>query len=93
MRFLKYISIVLFSMFILSACSNDKPRYMLEEAYVTEIVVTPSNAKVPVGVTGQFKAYAFLSDGTNSDITDQAIWSSADDAVVVFSDIPGHAKA
>jgi 6-phosphogluconolactonase (cycloisomerase 2 family) len=43
---------------------------------LTSIAVTPMNPTVPLGATQQFDAMATFSDGTTSDITATATWSS-----------------
>jgi len=50
------------------------------------IKVTPDNATVIVGGTQQFTAIAYYSDGTSSNITSSATWSSDDTFVATVND-------
>src|SRR5215472_876635 len=47
---------------------------------LSSIVVTPSNPSVAVGISEQFKATGVFSDGSNSDLTSQVTWASANSA-------------
>ncbi|HTD21986.1 MAG TPA: Ig-like domain-containing protein [Terriglobales bacterium] len=47
-------------------------------AVATSIVVTPANPTVPAGLTQQFTATGNFSDGSMSDVTSNALWSSSD---------------
>ena len=47
---------------------------------------------MPVGASGQYKAYGVYSDGTESDITNNVVWSSSNAAVVAV-DESGFANA
>jgi uncharacterized protein YjdB len=50
-------------------------------ATATSIVVTPSNASLPLFTTQQYIAMATFSDGTSQDITGVATWSSSAPAI------------
>jgi len=49
----------------------------------THLEVTPASASVTVGNTASFTAKAFLSDGSNQDVTGSATWSTSDSSVAV----------
>ncbi|WP_299796444.1 Ig-like domain-containing protein [uncultured Shewanella sp.] len=55
---------------------------IVTDATVTGLQVTPANATVPKGISGQYKAEAFYSDGHSSDVTQLATWSAVDPAVI-----------
>ena len=65
----------------------------ITDAYVTEVVVAPASAVAIVGGGDvQFSATAIYSDGTSSDVTDTATWTSEDDAIATV-DAAGAATA
>jgi hypothetical protein len=51
-------------------------------AEVTEIQVTPGNLTEPAGTTGNLTAGALFTDGTSSDVTRAAAWTSSDPETV-----------
>ena len=55
------------------------------DAVVVSIVLSPPSPTVPVSFKVQFTATATLSDGTTSDVTDHATWSSSMPTVVSIS--------
>ncbi len=68
----------------LAACSPDKP-----DRTPTSIGVTPTSPTVLKGSTTAFAATATFSDGTTSDVTGSAVWTSDAAAVLLVSDEPG----
>jgi hypothetical protein len=76
-----------------SACSSTyvvvteppPPPPQLYVVILASVVVTPGNATVGVSGTQQFKATANYSNGSNSDITSSATWSSGDTLVATVS--------
>jgi len=54
-------------------------------ATVMSVAVTPSSASVPVGGTQQFTATATYSDGTTSNVSSTAAWSSSNTAVATVN--------
>jgi Big-like domain-containing protein len=67
---------------------NDPP-FLDVGGIVTLIEVTPVSDVMPVGTTRQFVATAILADGTSTDVTSSAIWSSSDESVVRVSNDTG----
>ena len=47
--------------------------------------IAPANPSVPIGVTQQFTATATQPNGTNTDVTSQAIWTSSNTAVATVN--------
>ena len=62
------------------------------QAELQRIRVTPPNPEIPAGLTQQFTATGFYSDGSEKDLTKDVLWSSSDDEYVTISD-DGLAKA
>ena len=56
---------------------------------VTLIEVTPVSDIMPAGTTRQFVATAILTDGTSTDVTSSATWSSSNEAVLQVSNDTG----
>ncbi|HEV2521280.1 MAG TPA: Ig-like domain-containing protein, partial [Candidatus Acidoferrales bacterium] len=56
---------------------------------LTSISVTPNPASVAAGNTVQFAATGHFSDGTTSDLTNTAVWSSADTTIATVSNTAG----
>ncbi|AZQ09378.1 Ig-like domain-containing protein [Shewanella khirikhana] len=54
------------------------------DAVATSLVVTPGEARVPLGYEGRFSANAHFSDGTSQDVTQDALWQSGDESVVTL---------
>jgi uncharacterized protein YjdB len=52
---------------------------------VTSLAVTPSTVSVIAGQTQQLVATATFSDGTTSDVTSQASWSSSATGIATVS--------
>jgi hypothetical protein len=52
---------------------------------LTALVITPANPTVVVGLTQQMKVTGTFNNGTNVDLTSQAIWSSADANLLTFN--------
>jgi len=50
-------------------------------AVVTSIIITPEDGSVEVGNTQQLTATARYSDGSTANVTNQVIWSSADEGI------------
>ncbi|WP_428772489.1 beta strand repeat-containing protein [Vibrio sp.] len=53
-------------------------------ATVSSILVTPTNASIALGTTQDFTATAIYTDGTTTDITNQASWASSDTGVATI---------
>lgn len=70
---------------------SDTTTLTVTEAVPTSIVVSPNGKSVPVGLNEQLKATAYLSDGTNIDITelDSINWFSSDIKVATVSNEAG----
>jgi uncharacterized protein YjdB len=60
-------------------------------AVVTALQILPGTIEAPAGTSGQLTAIAFYSDGTTQEVTDQATWTSTDDAVLFV--VPAGADA
>lgn len=58
-------------------------------ASLVSIAVTPANAILPKGRTGQFTAIGTYSDTTTQDLTTQVTWSTADATVATISNVAG----
>jgi hypothetical protein len=58
-------------------------------AQLESITVTPSNATAEIGSTAQFTAIGKFSDGTEQDITNSVIWSSASTNIASVSNATG----
>ena len=58
-------------------------------AQVVSIAVTPSIPSVPLGLTQQFTATGTLTDGSQSNLTSSATWSSTTTGVATISNTPG----
>lgn len=56
---------------------------------VTSIAVTPATQIVPQGGSQQYDAVASFNDGTTSDVTTQATWSSTNTSVTITSGTSG----
>lgn len=54
------------------------------ENSVTQVMVTPANATVGVGGEADFTATAVFQDGTTQNVTADATWASADDAIATI---------
>jgi uncharacterized protein YjdB len=52
---------------------------------LTSIAISPSSGSVQVGATQQFTATGTYSDRTTSDITSQAVWTSADTTLLTIN--------
>jgi hypothetical protein len=50
-------------------------------------IIGPPNSRIVVGDTAQFTAMATMSNGTTADVTNDAVWTSADPAI--FAAAPG----
>jgi uncharacterized protein YjdB len=55
------------------------------DATLSSIAVTPANRSIPKNKTQQLKATGFFSDGTSTDITASADWSSANTSVATVN--------
>ncbi|HET9620428.1 MAG TPA: Ig-like domain-containing protein, partial [Kofleriaceae bacterium] len=58
-------------------------------ATITGLAIDPTNPQVPLLGTAQLTATATFSDGTTSDVTPQATWSSANPLVAAVSNAAG----
>jgi uncharacterized protein YjdB len=56
---------------------------------IASIQVTPAGSKVPVGINQRFTATATLTDGTTTDVTAMATWTSSDASVLALSNTMG----
>lgn len=84
-KFSKYFLILMSALFISTGCDNSNdsaPSTPIPPPTVTSIQVTPGVATVPVGLSGQMLATAYLSDGGFLDVTDTAAWTSSNENVV-----------
>jgi trimeric autotransporter adhesin len=62
---------------------------VLKVAALTAVTIAPSSISLPRGVTQRFEALAFFDDGTNSDVTSLAAWSSSNPNVATISNSTG----
>jgi len=63
---------------------------------IKEILITPANGTFPVGTTGTYQASAHYTDGHVVDITKDATWAIADNAIASITEtgeLAGFAKA
>src|SRR5262249_1742557 len=58
-------------------------------ATLQSIAITPANASIAKGTTPQLTAMGTYSDGTQKDVTAQAIWSSDNSAAATISNGTG----
>ncbi|PKH54905.1 hypothetical protein CXF83_07945 [Shewanella sp. Choline-02u-19] len=68
----------------------------VSDAVVTKLQISPLSPEVPVGIEGQFRAIAYYSDHTTSDVTDTAYWVVDDYSVVTVvptGELGGYAEA
>ncbi|QBG36190.1 Ig-like domain-containing protein [Litorilituus sediminis] len=54
------------------------------DSVLSEIVISPVNAKLPLNSTAYFSAQAYFTDGHVEDISKQATWSVDDQAIVTI---------
>ena len=54
-------------------------------AEIVSVVITPSPASVPLGLTQQFTATAFFTDGSTQDLTSSVTWESSDESCATVS--------
>ncbi len=66
---------------------SDTAELVVTNGTITSLEVTPKDDSLPIGLTKSFTAIAYLSDGTNINVTeDEAIhWSSDDETVATIS--------
>jgi len=57
-------------------------------AVLESLQVTPAGLTEPAGTSGQFKATATFSDGSNQDFTQESSWSSSDSSIVSVANEP-----
>ena len=57
---------------------------------VVAIEITPISDVMPLGTSRQFVATAILSDGTSTDVTSSATWTSSDEAILQVSNDTGN---
>ncbi|WP_434930268.1 ice-binding family protein [Shewanella sp. HL-SH5] len=69
---------------LLAGCHGDNNND--NGAALTAIAITPTNSSLALGLNTQFVATGTYSDGTSSDITNTATWSSVDSTVATISD-------
>ncbi|MFY8351458.1 beta strand repeat-containing protein [Pseudoalteromonas sp. SSM20] len=60
---------------------NDIAQLNVTEAVLTDLQVNPNDVVVPKGTTGRFTATAFYSDGHSENVTNTALWQSADNTI------------
>ena len=93
-RFCKYIFLSFLVFLLVSGCSSDNSRYIVDEPVTLSIQVTPSNIKVPKFTAGEFTAVAFYSDGTYKDVSTEVTWTSSNISSVDFNtSVLNHAEA
>ncbi|HBC3521123.1 Ig-like domain-containing protein [Vibrio campbellii] len=68
---------------------SDTATLTVGDAVVTNIVVTPVNTSVPVGLEKAFTADAVMTDGTTQNVTEEATWTTADPGTALVSDTAG----
>lgn len=49
---------------------------------IINFTISPDTASIPKGLTQQFTATGYLSDGTEKDITNQVVWKSEDPNII-----------
>jgi phospholipase C len=60
-------------------------RLAVTKPVLASIGVTPANPQIPMGTTQQFTATGTYTDGTTTDMTNSAVWSSSSATVAVIS--------
>jgi adhesin HecA-like repeat protein len=70
---------MLLGLIVLAGCSEH------DRNDLTAIAITPANPSIAMGLDKQFIATGTYADGTSSDITNSATWSSADPAVATIN--------
>ncbi len=68
---------------------SDTATLTVGNATVTNIVVTPVNTSVPVGLEQAFTADAVMTDGTTQNVTEDATWTTNDPGTALVSDAAG----
>ncbi|TOI47588.1 hypothetical protein CGI59_24190, partial [Vibrio parahaemolyticus] len=68
---------------------SDAATLTVGDAVVANIVVTPVNTSVPVGLEKAFTADAVMTDGTTQNVTEEATWTTADPGTALVSDTAG----
>ena len=68
---------------------SDTATLMVGDAVVANIVVTPVNTSVPVGLEKAFTADAVMTDGTTQNVTEEATWTTAELGTALVSDTAG----
>ncbi|MGI2105282.1 Ig-like domain-containing protein [Shewanella frigidimarina] len=80
---------MLLGFILLAGCNgdnnNDNSNNDNNGVLLTSIAVTPATPSMPLGLKQQFTAMGTYSDGTSSDITNSATWSSDDSTVATIN--------
>ena len=74
---------VLFLSVFLSACDNDDKDS--PPAELTQIQITSDVSGLPAGLTTQLSAAGYYADGSTSDLTYQALWTSEPQGLVTVN--------
>lgn len=64
------------------ASLSDSTSLTVEDAKVSNLVVTPAHRTVPLGTKGTYVATAYFSDGQVKDVSREAVWSASQTEVV-----------
>jgi hypothetical protein len=56
---------------------------------LNSVIVSPSSASIPIGVTQQFRATGVFSDGTSADLTNSVAWRSGTIAAASIDPVSG----
>ncbi len=68
---------------------SDTGLFTVTTAEVESLAIEPAQLSLPLGLPGQLKALATLTDGTVIEVTDLVTWSVADPSVAEVSNAPG----
>jgi len=79
------LCLLVFALFILSGCGLRQDTSLIDNdqaAILTSIQITPSDIDLPLGLTQQFTATGWFSDGSAQDLTNLVTWVSSSPHVV-----------
>ena len=86
-------AVILLGLVALSGCHDDSSQAPAHPAAPTlqSLEVSPTNPTVAAGTSVQLAATAIYSDGSHTDVTAQAAWSSSSTAVATIGAANGKA--
>ena len=77
-----FIITMMVSLFITGCSDNDDDDNDAPAVTISSIQITPPNATVPAGTTGEYIAMAYYSDDTSLDVTQDVTWLSDDNTTL-----------